>query len=326
MSHHSVPGLSDLLLDQTQVVFKQGFYQDLAWSAEGVTEQFIGDAETYHQRFFDRCDFTQLVDRCLTLAAVDRKIPLRLLDIRSGSGCSVFPACALLPHAEVVACDISPQLLELLAGFIASKDLLRGRVSVCCFDLHRPFFKPDCFDVVLGAAILHHLLDPYAALKNVATTLRPGGRLILVEPLEAGSLMLVALFDRILSVLAREGIEEGPLPTLMRAMRLDIQSRLGVPVAKPWTAVLDDKWVFDENYVRHLGVQLGFSTVEIFPANAELSETFRETVQDLLNVTGNADIPVPDVVWDAIREFDEGLSPTLKERFCPTGILVFSKA
>jgi hypothetical protein len=84
---------------------------DKTWSPAGATEQFIGDADTYHQRYFDRLDFIDLVDTCLTLAGVDRERALRVLDIGSGGGSSVFAACC--PAARrIYASDMSPQFCE----------------------------------------------------------------------------------------------------------------------------------------------------------------------------------------------------------------------
>ena len=211
---------------------------DENWSPAGVTQQFIGDAATYHQRYFDRLDFVSLIDRCLMLAGVPREREMRVLDIGSGGGSSVLAACRLLPRAEIFASDISPPLLAMLAVFVESKDELRGRIRSYCFDVHRRFFRPDVFDLVLGAAILHHLLDPRAALVNVCASLKPGGKIVLIEPLEAGSLVLCTMYGAVLRVLAELGQGDGALARLMKALRLDIQCRLGPPAAKPWTPVV----------------------------------------------------------------------------------------
>lgn len=307
-------------------VFRDGaILVDRKWSPIGVTDQFIADAETYHQRYFERLDFDDLLARCLTFAGVDRTTPLRVLDIGSGSGSSVFAACRLLPRAEIVASDISPRLLKMLAAFVESRDELRGRIVPFCVDLHRKFFRPACFDLVIGAAILHHLLDPRAALSEVAASLKPGGRIILVEPLESGSLILSAVYAAVLQVLANEGDGDRPLARLMKALRLDIQSRLGPPRTKPWTALLDDKWIFDEPYLIELAAQLGMKRVEVHPAQPDLTQIYESAFLSVLADSGNRDLPVPEPALDAVREFDRSIGPELKAKMCPTGILVFTK-
>ena len=320
----------DTVLDKTIApgvgVARQGLiFIDKAWSPAGVTQQFIGDAGTYHQRYFDRLDFVELIDRCLELADVDRDGQMRVLDIGSGSGSSVFAAARLLPRAEIFASDISPQLLGMLASFVESRAELRDRITPYCFDLHRRFFRDDTFDLVLGAAILHHLLDPRAALLNVCSSLKPGGKVILVEPLEGGSLVLSTMYGAVLRVLADLGHDGGALARLMRALRLDIQCRLGPPVEKPWSAQLDDKWVFDEPYLVKLGEELGLSKVEIHAAQPDLTSVYEGAFRSVLSDSGNQGLHIPQPVLECVREFDQGIGPGLKQRLCPTGIIVFTK-
>ncbi len=298
---------------------------DRSLSPVHLASQFIENADAYHQRNFERLDFVDLIDRCLTLGEIDREHPVDVLDIGSGSGSSVFAACRLMPLARIYATDISPQLLGMLARFVESNAVLRGRVQSFCFNLHRRFFRADKFDLVIGAAILHHLIDPHAALANVAHSVKPGGRMIFVEPLEAGSLVLTMLYARVLEVLSDIGAGNGKLAELMRAFRLDIQCRLGPPVVKPRTALLDDKWVFDAPYLIELARRLGLSKVAIHPAQDDLANVFEGAFHSVLADSGHANLPIPDRVQDAVREFDRSIAPEMKRRLCPTGIIVFTK-
>ena len=317
---------SETLLAEGVEVFRNGpVLIDRRWSPAHVTSQFLDDAATYYQRYFERLDFVELFDRCLTLAGIDREAPLRVQDIGSGGGSSVFAACRLLPNAEIFATDISPQLLAMLATFVEPRDELRGRVRPFCFDLHRRFFRQGTFDLVLGAAILHHLLDPRAALANVAASLKSGGRMVLVEPLEAGSLVMAMAYARVLEILAASEDSDGGLARLMRALRFDIQSRLGPANVKPWTAQLDDKWIFDEPYLLALSNELGMAKVEVYPVQQNLSSVYESAFRSVLADSGNAALPIPDPVLDAVRDIDRSIGPGMKHRLCPTGIIVFTK-
>ena len=313
------------LREGVRVSKRNNFYIDVNWAPAGVTEQFTQDASTYHERYFNRLDFVDLMDRCFRLARIERTAALAVLDIGSGGGSSVFASAKLLPNATLVASDISPQLLDFLADFVATDEALAAAITTCCFDLHVPFFAAGQFDVVVGSAILHHLLDPYAALKNVVYALKPGGKLILIEPLEAGSLLQMSLFEQVLKALRKLGQSEGALVTLMRAMRTDIRARLGAPVQQAWTGVLDDKWVFDEPYLMDLADQLELSRVEVYPAQADLTNVYESAFRGLIVESGNAGVEVPDAVLAVVREFDRGISEELKARFAPTGILIFTK-
>ncbi len=298
---------------------------DRSLSPVHLASQFIEDAATYHERNFERLDFVDLIDRCLGLACVERRGPLTVLDIGSAGGASVFAACRLLPQATVVASDISPSLLARLVRFVASRDELRDRVHAYCFDLHRRFFRVEAFDLVIGAAVVHHLLDPEAALRHVAASVKPGGRMVFVEPLEAGSLVLATICARVLEELERRGERDGVLAQRMRAFRTDIRCRLGVPTRSPQTPLLDDKWVFDGPYVAALARALGMSSYAVHPVQADLEHVFEAAFRSTLADAGHAALSIPDCALEAVREFDRAIDATLKARLCPTGIIVFTK-
>ena len=132
---------------------------DTNWQPVGVTEQFLESAETYHARYYNNGYWKYLVDRGLESARVDRSASLRVLDVGSGSGNSVFAAADLLPNSTILASDISPQLLRILVGIQENVPTLNSRIEAYCFDLHKDFFAEDTFDLVVGGAILHHMLD-----------------------------------------------------------------------------------------------------------------------------------------------------------------------
>ena len=62
---------------------------------------------------------------------------------------------------------------------------------MACADAMLDVFVPESFDLVTGAAILHHLIDPSRALVAAHRALKPGGFAMFFEPfrfLEASSL------------------------------------------------------------------------------------------------------------------------------------------
>jgi SAM-dependent methyltransferase len=299
---------------------------DTKWRPAGVTAQFMEDASTYHERYFDRLDFEQLVGRMLRLAEVPVDAPLNVLDIGSGGGSSVFAALKLLPRGNIVATDISPALLTLLAEFVARRDDFKARVSSFCFDLHEPFFERNTFDLVVGCAILHHLTNPFEALRHVAYSLKKGGKIVMCEPLEAGHLINLFVYDEVIQVARQDGgAIDQRLILLMQAMRRDIQARQGPPDEKPWTRQLDDKWVFDAAYLSDLTAQLKCERVSVFPAQEDLSRVFEASFVSLLADSGNSDLVLSDRVLEYLRLVDHGISNELKQKLCPTGIVVITK-
>lgn len=304
---------------------QDGFYRHKDWQCAGVTKQFLKDADAYHDLYFNRLDFQALIDQIIDLAGINDAYPLSVLDIGSGGGSSVFALAKRLSNASVIASDISPQLLGKLMAFVSTRDELKSRISAYCFDIHLPFFKDQVFDLIVGSAILHHLIDPFAALVNVASALKPGGKIVLIEPMEAGHLLLAIIYEQILEFFQNNGQLEHPIAGLMRTIRTDVYARLGVPQRHSWTKNLDDKWVFNRTYLTQLARQLGCSNVHIHPTPTDLTYVFQAAFHSLLSDSGNAGVLILEEVIKILRDFDQGIPLSLKERLCPTGIIVFIK-
>ncbi len=296
---------------------------DSKWNPTGVTKQFLENAETYHARYTDNDHWKGLVGQAIDLAGVDRQSALKILDIGSGSGNTVFAATDLLPNSVVYANDISPQLLHILVGIQEHLPQLEGRIEAYCFDLHKDFFADNTFDLVIGGSILHHMFDPEAALKNTARWLRPGGKILLFEPLEIGGHIMAAIY---LTLLAELEFDVDPkILTHFKAICHDYEARFGVPRVKPWTRDLDDKWLFHPFYLREMASNIGLKFELISPVNTNLEQIFSDAVRSTLNCAGLGGIPTPDKMWEILKLFDVGMSADLKKRLTSEGIIILAK-
>jgi len=94
-------------------------------------------------------------------------------------GCGTGQLARLLaPFAgELVAVDRSPQMLDL------ARERLRGQAGVRVEqgDLEALPLKDGSLDVAILSLVLHYVVDPARALAEVHRTLRPGGRILILD-------------------------------------------------------------------------------------------------------------------------------------------------
>ena len=94
-------------------------------------------------------------------------------DLGAGDGNFTVALRTLLPSASLTAVDQDARALDRLAGRLPEVQVLRG-------DFRRPLPLRD-LDGLLMANALHFVRDQAPVLDLLATYLRPGGRLVVVE-------------------------------------------------------------------------------------------------------------------------------------------------
>jgi SAM-dependent methyltransferase len=97
----------------------------------------------------------------------------RTLEVGCGNGSiSAWLAKRVSPGGKAVAFDLDLSLVE---AYAPNLELRQGDIVT------RPV-EPGSFDLVTARAVLHHVADAEAAIKNLAASVRPGGALLLIEP------------------------------------------------------------------------------------------------------------------------------------------------
>lgn len=84
----------------------------------GVTDQFLKNADTYHEKYFDTGYFKYCLSNALSRISFSRTDPY-ILDIGSGSGNTVIPALELFKNSRIIATNISENLLYILNRYFS---------------------------------------------------------------------------------------------------------------------------------------------------------------------------------------------------------------
>lgn len=117
------------------------------------------------------------------LAAIVRGHPeARVLDVGCGAGHVSF---AVAPHVrEIIACDLSPEMLAVVAAAAAE----RGLANVATREgvAESLPFPAASFDFVLSRYSAHHWRDLDAGLREIARVLKPGGTAAIVDSVSPG--------------------------------------------------------------------------------------------------------------------------------------------
>jgi SAM-dependent methyltransferase len=106
--------------------------------------------------------------------------PRRILDLGSGTGTGAFALLERFDRAEVIAVDVSAEMLHRLSSKARVLGVA-GRIRTVQADLDAAWPAIDTVDLVWASSSLHHMADPDRVLAGVFDTLRPGGLLVVAE-------------------------------------------------------------------------------------------------------------------------------------------------
>ena len=288
----------------------------------GVTAQFLEHADDYDATYFDYQYWKKLVQLGLSHSHISAPAP-EVLDLGSGSGNSVLPVLDIFPDARVVATDISPQLLVLLRRRLAQHPDRLERCGAVCADALEADFEKRSFDIVIGGAILHHLLNPAHAIRAACSCVRPGGCAMFFEPFEFGSAMLRVIYGRMLGQ-KRELELSSAVADLFERVVTDVTTRAGRDKSAPIFRELDDKWLFTRTYFEEQA-RANVAALTILPIHS-LADSFCNQTRTFLRIVLQAgDSALSERAWEVIRYYDAAFSEDLKREMLMEGCVVFQK-
>ena len=243
-----------------------------------------------------------------------------------GGGNSAYALFQLIEGVTVLGVDISLPLLRICASAAAGFGVGGDRLALLKADLAQVTPVPGSVDLVTGASILHHLIDPARIVEIALTALRPGGSAIFFEPFEDGHGILRGIYA---SVLAVEPQHTAPIPGALRehmvAYVRDFDARKGVGTVRSYTPFLDDKWVFTKSWFEALAERCGCTGIRFIPTHSHQQIFWRQfAVQAQLDNGSDAD-GLPQWGKVIFTAFDDTFSAAQLAELCFTGIVVFQR-
>jgi len=284
--------------------------QELHEEKVGVTKQFLDDAQIYHENYSVSEHYRAFFEMGFAQAGVGVPGEPLILDIGSGSGSnSIIPCLSLFPGCRIIGTDISPQLLALLNRYIR-QERLGDRVVCVCTDAMQNFLRPNCFDVVTGSAILHHLMDPERALASAHRALKSGGTAIFFEPFEGFGVLGLA-YRNIIDLGRDRFVLPPKTETVLKALVFDFETRKGTDKSAAHFRIMDDKWLFTHHYLERVSLKIGFRRLKIIPHRPPIND-FRNATGNFLGHCGLKMADLPDWGWEIIDMYDAQFSPEMK--------------
>jgi len=123
-------------------------------------------------------DVEEEPDRAIDVLKIEKGSTVA--DIGAGSGyMTVKLAKKVGPQGRVYANDIQPAMLELLNKRITKSKI--ANVSVVLGMQDDPRLPVETLDLVLMVDVYHELSQPQLMLRHIRASLKPGGRLVLLE-------------------------------------------------------------------------------------------------------------------------------------------------
>lgn len=115
--------------------------------------------------------------------------PRCIVDLGCGPGVSTFEIARVRPlHDTIAGLDFAKGMLREAQRRVPESGLSPSRITWLQGDAARLPFKDGSVDVLTGHSFLYLLPDRPAALRECLRVLRPGGRLVLMEPNRTPSL------------------------------------------------------------------------------------------------------------------------------------------
>ncbi len=176
-------------------------------NAESSTEAFYDDLAASYNDIIYRCAprYEEMQDTLLEYIPADLQ-PEYILDLGCGTGNLTLKVMEAFPHAQVVALDLSAEILD-----VAQRQCGDDRVSYLQQDFNQLDLPDSRIDLVVSSIAIHHIDDPakQRLFRDVFASLRPGGVFTFVDQFRGET---PAIYDQHMKVWKRFADSKGVPP------------------------------------------------------------------------------------------------------------------
>jgi ubiquinone/menaquinone biosynthesis C-methylase UbiE len=196
---------------------------------------------------------------------------------------------------------------------VSIAERMHGGITGCEFRIGSAIalpFDANSFDLCVGDAFLHHVLETDECLVEVARVLRPGGIATFNEPNAHG----YAFFEFVLSSLDSScEFRDDAIDSYLHCLRFmrEHQGDRAALEAYP----LPDKHVFSEEGIREAAMKAGFTGSSCVPAMDSYPTLWLDAFQYVLDAIHVSPL-VREKVVEAARQLDLIMGEEARKHFC----------
>ena len=268
-----------------------------------------------------------LIRDALPASHADYEARLTILDIGSGGGTSVFPLIELFPNAEIVASDLSVNLLRELRDWREEHYQDHHQLWLLQLNAEDTVFEDGQLDMVTGAHVLHHLGDLRKSFTEIHRILKPGGVALFWEPFESGCQVLSLIMQ--LLIAKNETVPDArriPAEVIagFRQFMSDIHRRKGTSKSQALLDTIDDKWVFTKAQLEALvsGTGLELTAVrQVYSPDGLISSMVDNELKRRLH---SLDL-LPPWARDLVGEVEQQFSQEFVSELLFSGVIILTK-
>ncbi len=262
------------------------------------------------------------ISEAVAKANYDFNKPSTILELGCGFGSATIPILQLFPNARLIASELSVPMLSILKEIIA-KQVVGKNYALMQLNAEELDFVPNSLDMVIGAAILHHLFTPENVIEQCYKVLKPGGIAIFFEPFEAGYAILRLIYKSILrenEFRWRNKLDRSQINYLKNCVEVWRQMQ-NPDKMSPFFAGVDDKCLFTRQFFGRLVEKYGYKKFDTYPIN-KTEKPFRTLVQ--IHSSSNH-VVLPDWAWSIVDEHENNFTMDLKEDLLTEGTIILIK-